>query len=121
MRSISAWIDNLENIFSQCGNWQEHCYSIIKERRMKFTIEVGEHEKNTLEYSFNQLLGTLTIRVNAKEIKRATRLFNEPVKEVHVITVGETDVRIEKERGQLYRQKNRLYINNRLVKVFEGV
>jgi hypothetical protein len=91
---------------------------------MKFSIEIGETEKHRLDYQFNQLLGTLVIKINEQLIKRSVRLINEPVLEVHVFAVGRNEqsvVRIEKERKQLFGHKNRLYVNNRLVKVFEGV
>ena len=91
---------------------------------MKFSIDVGENEKNRLEYQFNQLLGTLSIKVNGKSVKKSMRLINEPVAEVHIVVVGKNErstVRIEKERKSLLGQKNRLYVNNRLVKVLEGI
>ena len=90
---------------------------------MKFTIEVGEKEKHRIEYEFNQLLGTVVIKVNNEEIKRERRLFNEPLLEVHVIVVGQNEkstVRIEKERKPLLGSRNRLFVNNRLLKVLEG-
>jgi hypothetical protein len=43
---------------------------------------------------------------------------------VHVFVVGEQEksqVRIEKERKPLLGHRNRFYVNNRLVRVFEGV
>jgi len=89
-----------------------------------FAIEIGDREKNRLEYSFNQLLGSLVIKVNEKLIKKSLRLINEPLLEVHAFVVGEcekSDVRIEKERKPLLGCKNRLYVNNRLVKVFSGI
>ena len=91
---------------------------------MKFVIEIGDTEKHRLEYHFNQLLGSLIIKVNEKPIKKSLRMVNEPVLEVHAFVVGErekTDVRIEKERKPLIGCKNRLYVNNRLVKVFSGL
>ncbi len=91
---------------------------------MKFTIEIGEAEKHRLEYYFNQLLGRLVIKVNEKAIKKSLRLINEPIFEVHVFTVGEREksaVRIEKERKPLIGQKSRLYVNDRLIKVCEGI
>jgi len=90
---------------------------------VKFTIEVGEKEKHRIEYEFNQLLGTVVIKVNNEEIKRERRLFNEPLLEVHVIVVGQNEkstVRIEKERKPLLGSRNRLFVNNRLLKVLEG-
>ena len=90
---------------------------------MKFAIEIGDTEKHRLEYNFNQLLGTLLVKVNEKPVKRSIRLLNEPVLEVHIFVVGEHEkstVRIEKQRKQLLGHKNRLYVNNRLLRVFDG-
>jgi hypothetical protein len=91
---------------------------------VKFSIEIGESERNQLEYHFNQLLGSLLIKVNKRAIKQSLRLINEPIFEVHVLIVGELEkstVRIEKERKPLLGHCNRVYVNNRLLKVFEGV
>ena len=91
---------------------------------MKFAIEIGDAEKHRLEYNFNQLLGSLVIKVNEKAIKKSVRLINEPVLEVHAFVVGDhekSDVRIEKERKPLLGCRNRLYVNNRLVRVFSGI
>jgi hypothetical protein len=93
------------------------------EKSVKFVIEIGDAEKHRLEYNFNQLLGSLLIKVNEKPIKKARRLINEPILEVHAFAVGEqekSDIRIEKERKPLIGSKHRLYVNNRLVKVFSG-
>jgi hypothetical protein len=90
---------------------------------MKFTTEIGDIEKHRLEYDFNQLLGTLLVKVNEKPVKRSLRLLNEPVLEVHIFVIGEQEkltVRIEKQRKQLLGHRNRLYVNNRLVRVFDG-
>ena len=90
---------------------------------MKFVIEIGDTEKHRLEYNFNQLLGSLVIKVNETAIKKSVRLINEPVLEIYAFVVGEhekSDVRIEKERKPLLGCKNRVYVNNRLVKVFSG-
>jgi hypothetical protein len=91
---------------------------------VKFAIEIGDIEKHRLEYHFNQLLGSLVIKVNEKPIKKSVRLLNEPLLEVHDFVVGDQEkssVRIEKERKPLMGCKNRLYVNNRLVKVFSGL
>lgn len=91
---------------------------------MKFAVEIGDTEKHRLEYRFNQLLGSLEIKVNDLPIKRSVRLINEPVLEVHAFMVGDQEksqVRIEKERKPLLGCRNRLYVNNRLVKVFSGI
>ena len=91
---------------------------------MKFSIVIGETEKNRLEYKFNQLFGSLLIKVNEQPIKQFTRLINEPQLEIHILTIGKFEkstVRIEKERKPLLGHRNRLYVNNRLLKVYEGI
>jgi len=91
---------------------------------MKFCLEVGELERHTIEFDFNQLLGELKIRVNRQEVKRNIRLFDEPLTETHTLQVGETErftVRIEKERKLLFGQKCRVFVNDRLYKCYEGV
>ena len=91
---------------------------------MKFAIEIGDTEKHRLEYHFNQLLGSLVIKVNERPVKKALRLVNEPLLEVHDFVVGDQEkssVRIEKERMPLVGCRNRLYVNNRLVRVFSGL
>ena len=91
---------------------------------MKFAVEVGEVEKNCLEYHSNQLLGSQTIKINNRPIKRVVHLVNEPILEVHSITVGfqeKTTVRIEKQRRPLMGYTNRVYVNDRLLGVFRGL
>jgi len=91
---------------------------------MKFCLEVGETERHLIEFEFNQLLGQLHIRVNRQEIKRQVRLFNEPVRETHVVQVGRNErwtVRIEKERKPLFGQRCRVFLNERLYRCYEGL
>ena len=91
---------------------------------MKFNLEIGEAEKHVVEFDFDQLLGQLVIKVNKREVKRSVRLFNEPVKEIHTLRVGDGEgviVRIEKERKLLFGQKCRVFVNDRLYKYYEGV
>lgn len=91
---------------------------------MKFCLEIGELEKHTIEYHFNQLFGTLMIKVNDHPVKRHRRLFDEPIKELHTFVVGNQErlsVKIEKERKLLFGQRNRVFVNDRLVKYYEGV
>jgi hypothetical protein len=91
---------------------------------VRFAIEIGDVEKHRLEYNFNQLLGRLVIKVNEQPIKRSVRLLNEPLLEVYAFAVGDherSDVRIEKERKPLLGCRNRLYVNNRLLRVFDGI
>jgi hypothetical protein len=87
-------------------------------------LEVGEIERHRLDYSFNQLLGSLMIKVDEKPLRQSVRLFNEPLEEVHELVVGEQEkcvVRIEKQRKPLFGQRSRVFVNNRLLKVIEGL
>lgn len=91
---------------------------------MKFTLEFGETDTNLLEFSFNQLLGTCVIKVNHDVVKKHTRLFSEPLQETHEVDVAGSEVwhvRIEKERKLLFGQKYRVFVNERLARVCEGV
>jgi hypothetical protein len=90
---------------------------------MKITLDIGEAEINRLDYEFNQLTGTLVIRVNQQPVLKATRWINEPRFEAHDLTVGQHErhvVRIEKERKQLLGHRGRVFVDNRLVRVFKG-
>lgn len=87
-------------------------------------MQVGTTEKHLLEYQFNQLLGSLVIKVNHQPVKRSVRLFNEPCREAFDLVVGDMErsfVRIERERGVLFGQRNRVYVNNRLTGIYQGV
>ncbi len=91
---------------------------------MTFSLEIGETEKHLLEFEFNQLFGKLVIKLNNREVKRSVRLFSEPVRESHAFELGEKEllsVRIEKQRKLLYGQKYQVFVNERLVRAFEGV
>ena len=117
------------NDFLLSGHWHNPCAQHLEtayktNKTVKFAIEIGDVEKHRLEYHFNQLLGSLVIKVNQQPIKKSVRLINEPLLEVHAFVVGDhekSDVRIEKERKPLLGCKSRLYVNNRLVKVFNGL
>ncbi|MGA2853683.1 MAG: hypothetical protein ABSE90_06105 [Verrucomicrobiota bacterium] len=87
---------------------------------MKFIIEVGREEKHNVEFSFNQLLGNLEIRVDGQVVVQSLRLINEPVRETYRLTVGEqekNDVLIEKRRRPLFGHHRRVWINNHLAQV----
>ena len=91
---------------------------------VKFSFDLGQVEKHRLEYSFNQLLGRLDIKVNSQPVRQSVRLFNEPVLEVfdfHVGHIERSSVRIEKHRRPLFGHCNRLFVNNRLMRVYQGM
>lgn len=90
---------------------------------MKFSFEIGETEKTTVHFNFNQLLGTVTIGVGDQPIIRSTRVFNEPVREVFQFVIHgqeKTAVRIEQRRKPLFGHHDTVFVNNRLTKVFDS-
>jgi hypothetical protein len=98
--------------------------TIEKGIHVTFAFEVGSVEKHRLEYNFSQLLGWLDIRVDNKPVRRSVRLFNEPVLEVFTFDVGHLErssVRIEKRRKPLFGHCSRLYVDNRLARVYDGM
>ena len=89
---------------------------------MRFTLAVGNTDKHLVEFNFNQLCGTLVIRVDNRPIFESTRLYNEPVNEVyHFVIDGaeKSDVRIDKRRKPLLGHRNTIYVNDRITQVID--
>jgi len=89
---------------------------------MKFALEVGTTERHLIEFNFNQLRGSLVIRVDNQQIFQSTRVFNEPVYEVYKFVIDgreKSEVRIEKRRKQLFGHNNMVYVNDRLTRVID--
>ncbi len=91
---------------------------------MKFTIEVGEVEKQRVEFSFNQLLGRTVIRANGRELKKTVRFFSEPSLEIHVFDFAEKEriiLKIEKQRESMFGSRYLVFVNNRLTRCIHGI
>jgi hypothetical protein len=89
---------------------------------MKFVIEVGETDRHVVEFNFNQLRGALVICVDDRPIYQSTRIFNEPLHEVyHFVIDGreKSDVRIEQRRKPLFGHHDTVFVNNRMIGVFD--
>jgi hypothetical protein len=89
---------------------------------MKFALEIGHSERHLVEFNFNQLYGTLVIRVDEKPIFQSRRVFNEPVNEVYKFVIDgveKSEVRIEKRRKPLIGHRNVVYVNNRVTRVID--
>lgn len=87
-------------------------------------MEVGVNEKHTIEFSFNQLLGRAVLRVDGQEVLRKKRWFSEPLADRYDVEIEGRDVvrlRIEKERKQLLGAKYKVYVDNRLTQLYQGV
>lgn len=92
--------------------------------RMKFSIEVGSAEKHLIEFQFNQLLGQSRVTVDGEEVFRKKRWLSEPLVDRFDFKVGQFEpvrVRIEKERKLIFGSKYRVYIDNRLTQLHQGV
>jgi len=91
---------------------------------MKIALEIGETEKNLVEFTFNQLMGDTSIWVNRQQVAKRRRLFCEPLRESYKLQVGvneKWEVRIEKQRKQLVGGRYSVFVNDRLVDVYQGV
>lgn len=91
---------------------------------MRFSIEVGNNEKHTIEFRFNQLLGRSVVLVDDQEVFRKKRWFSEPLIERYAFKIGQFEpvrVRIEKERKHLFGSKYRIFVDNRLMQFYQGV
>jgi hypothetical protein len=89
---------------------------------MKFALEVGITERHLVEFNFNQLRGTLLIRVDNQPVFQSTRVFNEPVFEVYKFVIDgreKSEVLIEKRRKPLIGHNNMVYVNDRLTRVID--
>jgi hypothetical protein len=91
---------------------------------MKFSLELaGDTEKHSLEYSSDTFSGSFIIKVDEREVKSEKRLFMRSFNEQHSIEVGEHErlnVTIESKRNTLLREKTCVYVNGRLVKLYES-
>ena len=94
---------------------------------MKFSFEVGEHERHTVSFAFDQVWGSLQIEVDGVPVRRDLRLISRSLVKRYEITVGQEEVHevlIEKERKFFFagfrRQKYRALIDGRLILAREG-
>lgn len=90
---------------------------------MRFSLQVGNVDKHLVEFNFNQLYGTLVIRVDNRPVYQSKRIFNEPIREVyHFVIDGKekSDVRIEKRRKPLFGHHGTVFINDRLARAVDA-
>ena len=76
------------------------------------------------DLTFNQLLGKSVMRVDGQEVFRKARWFSEPLVDRYSFEVGQFEpvrVRIEKERKLLFGSKYRVYIDDRLTRLYQGI
>ena len=91
---------------------------------MKFSIEVGINEKHLIEFNFNQLFGRAVLKVDGEVVFKKARWFSEPLTDRYEFEIGQFEpvrVRIEKERKLLIGSKYRVFLDQRLTQLFQGV
>jgi len=92
---------------------------------MKFTVKIGENEKQEIFFSFNKFWGNLKISVNGKTIIRDIRIFSVDLVKPYEFKVGEKEIhniRIEKIRplllAGLRTNDYKVYVDGEFHKVF---
>ncbi|OCB71834.1 hypothetical protein B0A79_14960 [Flavobacterium piscis] len=93
---------------------------------MKFTVEVGEKEKQIISYSFNKFWGNVKIIVNGKKVKSDFRLYSTNLSKIYDFEVGTIEkhhIKIEKIRPLImagYRSNTyKIYVDEELFKVYK--
>lgn len=93
---------------------------------MKFTVEIGEEEKQVISYSFNKFWGNVKITVNGKKIKSDFRLYSLDLSKVYEFNVGlkeKHEIKIEKIRPQFnagFRSNTyRIFVDGELLKEYK--
>ncbi len=94
---------------------------------MKFSLNVGELEKHTVDFYFNQWTGNLNINVDGRREVDDFRMFSLKLTKEYEFPVGTNErhcIRIEKQRKLLLAgfrpQTYRAYIDDTLVKELGG-
>jgi len=93
---------------------------------MKFTVEIGENEKQVIFFSFNKFWGNLRISVNGKTILKDVRMFSVNLVKQYEFKVGQTEIhniRIVKIRPMLFAgfrtNEYKIYVDGNLYKEFK--
>jgi hypothetical protein len=94
---------------------------------MQFSFIVGAAEKHQVDFSFDQFIGNLEIRVDGQQVIKDFRMFSLSLSKKYEFTVGQQErhhVVIEKRRKLLLAgarpQKYTIFIDGQLVQTYEG-
>lgn len=94
---------------------------------MQFSFRVGTNEKHQVDFSFDQFMGNLEIRVDSQTIVKDFRMFSLSLTKRYQFTVGvqeRHDVIIEKKRklflAGVRPQQYRIFIDGELVQTYKG-
>jgi len=94
---------------------------------MQFSFMVGVNEKHRVDFSFDQFMGNLEIRVDGQPAVKDFRMFSVSLTKRYEFTVGTQEkhaIIIEKKRklflAGLRPQQYRIFIDGQLVQTHEG-
>ena len=94
---------------------------------MQFSFKVGNHEQHQIDFSFDQFIGNLEIRVDGQPVIKDFRMFSLSLTKRYEFTVGSEEqhhIVIEKKRKLLLAgarpQQYRIFIDGKLVQTYEG-
>ena len=94
---------------------------------MQFSFTVGTNEQHRVEFSFDQFIGNLEIKVDGQTVIKDFRVASLKLTKRYELTVGvneEHHVAIEKTRklflAGLRPQRYRIFIDGQLVQTYHG-
>jgi hypothetical protein len=94
---------------------------------MQFSFKVGVNEQHQVDFSFDQFIGNLEIKVDGQPAVKDFRMLSLSLTKRYQFTVGiqePHDVIIEKKRklflAGLRPQRYRIFIDGQLVQTYEG-
>jgi hypothetical protein len=94
---------------------------------MKFSFLVGVQEQHQVDFSFDQMIGNLEIRVDGVPLVKDFRMLSLRLTKRYEFTVGKHErhqIAIEKKRklflAGLRPQQYRIWVDGRLVQTHEG-
>jgi hypothetical protein len=94
---------------------------------MQFSFLVGVHEQHQVDFSFDQFIGNLEIRVDGQPLVKDFRMLSLRLTKRYEFTVGTQEqhhVAIEKKRklflAGLRPQQYRVYVDRQLMQTYEG-
>jgi hypothetical protein len=94
---------------------------------MQFSFNVGVNEKHRVDFSFDQFMGNVEIKVDGQPTVKELRLFSLSLVKRYEFTVGVAEqhaVVIEKKRklflAGLRPQHYRIFVDGHLVQTYEG-
>ena len=94
---------------------------------MQFSFTIGTNERHQVDFSFDQTIGNLEIRVDGQRVIKDFRLLSLRLTKRYELTVGNEEshhIVIEKKRKLFLAgfrpQRYRIYIDGTLAQTYEG-